>query len=218
MPGPVCSGTGGPLCSGIGGRFAPEYAHRQIARLLERFEGEGLLKTILDGYYHKLQERMEAGKTSLRSLRLALKPAVELLGLAHRMGIVLPDQRALDRYLYKTPGQRAAVSGFVKYLVDCQGVDVKLPPNDRQKQKYRQRKRLEQQLLQMMLHGVNGEQERRRWVNTALALFHKVPEAVCRSVPGGSIEWHDDGSCSVVLGGERYWVPSLNYTPHNSTT
>ena len=186
-----------------------ESERRQIDKLLERFEWESLPKAMLAGYYHKLQKKMESGKTSLRSVRLALKPAVELLDLEHhKMGFFPPTQKTLDRYLFKTPGQRTAVSGFVKYLNDCHGIDIKLPTVDRQKQRDRQRIKLEQQLFNMMRHGLNGEREKRKWVNTALAFFHKVPKTVCMAIPESSLKWNDDGSCSVLLGGEVYWVPT----------
>ena len=76
-------------------------------------------RAIIDGYRKALEASMADGKTTLRSIRLALSPTAALLLAGRGIGQVPPGQAALDAYLAKSPGQRAAVSGFTCHLRDA---------------------------------------------------------------------------------------------------
>lgn len=65
-------------------------------------------------YYRQLQQKYESGKTSLKSIRLALQPAIDLMVSAPLNK--LPSQEQLNAYLLAKKGQIAAITGFVNHL------------------------------------------------------------------------------------------------------
>ncbi|WP_233117877.1 hypothetical protein [Aggregatibacter actinomycetemcomitans] len=65
-------------------------------------------------YYRKLQRRCDEGKTSLKSVRLALQPAIDLISTNEITDY--PTQDQLNQYLVKKSGQTAAITGFINHL------------------------------------------------------------------------------------------------------
>lgn len=65
-------------------------------------------------YYQKLQRRCDEGKTSLKSVRLALQPAIDLISTNEVTNY--PTQDQLNQYLVKKSGQTAAITGFINHL------------------------------------------------------------------------------------------------------
>lgn len=65
-------------------------------------------------YYKLLQSRYGSGKTMLKSVRLALQPAIDLI---NSLAITdYPTQEQLDSYLITKSGQIAAITGFINHL------------------------------------------------------------------------------------------------------
>ena len=182
---------------------------RQITGMLKALEGDPAGLRILKGYHDTLLVEAKAGKLSLRSVRLAMAPAKALLLEIQKMGLEKPDQRTMDEYLAKVPGQRAGLTGFVRYLREAHSADVVVPKaKDGAAQKVRQRK-LEQEMLAMMREGGEGEEFLRRWVSVGLAYFHGLPRKVGRAVDVETLEAERDG-VFVILRGGPYWVPLLS--------
>ena len=65
-------------------------------------------------YYQKLQRRCDEGKTSLKSVRLALQPAIDLISTNEITDY--PTQDQLNQYLVGKSGQTAAITGFINHL------------------------------------------------------------------------------------------------------
>lgn len=65
-------------------------------------------------HYQKLQRRCDEGKISLKSVRLALQPAIDLISTNEVTDY--PTQDQLNQYLVKKSGQTAAITGFINHL------------------------------------------------------------------------------------------------------
>ncbi len=188
---------------------AEDSEKRQIVGMLKALEGDLAGLPILKGYHDSLMVKIKAGKLSLRSVRLAMSPAKALMLEAQKMGLKKPDQKTVDVYLAKVPGQRAALTGFVRYLRETHSVDVVVPKaNEGVAQKVRQRK-LEQEMLAMMREGGKGEEFLRRWVSVGLAYFHGLPRNVGLGVTVGVLRT-EGGGFVIDLSGMSYWLPSLS--------
>lgn len=185
-----------------------EAMRRQIAGLLKKIPSSDPAHRFLRGYYKELQARMARGRTSLRSARLALTPAVGLLLEASAMKILPPNQVVLEKYLDKAAGQRAAVSGFVGYLRKSYEVDIALPDVNDEKAKQRQRRRLEKEMLSLMHEGIDTV-SLKRWLSTALAYFHGLPLSEGRKVKEEDVRRLDDGSWLVVWQEQEFWLPEI---------
>lgn len=182
---------------------------RRIAATLDRFQKDSRERAILEGFLKALTLGMKAGNTALRSVRLALTPAAALLQTAKGIDRVPPDQKALNAYLEKTPGQRAAVSGFVTYLRDTYGAEISLPRPDSGKAQRNRRKKLEAEMLALMRKQGEEEELSRRWLTVALTYFHGLPKKVGRNIQSVNIESGEEGGLTVTWNGQRYWIPQL---------
>ena len=155
---------------------------QRIEAVLDRFPEGSSPRAILEGYHEHLMQRTEAGRTSLRSIRLSLSPAASLLAFADDMKRMPPDQRALDGFLSRAPW-----------------------PSRR-----RRRRKLEAEMLALMREGgKDGKTERdlrKRWLSAALAYFHDLPVKAGRNV-GDEDVTADEGGMTVRIGGSSYWIP-----------
>lgn len=185
---------------------------RRIAATLDRFLMGSRERAILEGYLTVLKAKKQAGNTTLRSIRLALAPAAALMQIAKEIDRVPPDQRALSAYLKKTPGQRAAISGFVTYLRDTYKAEISLPRSDSGKVQGNRRKKLEAEMLALMREQGEDEELSRRWLTVALAYFHGLPKKVGRNIQRMNIGEGEEGGLTVTWNGQRYWIPLLGTT------
>lgn len=182
---------------------------RRIAFTLGRFASGSKEKVLLEGYYQILLESLRGGKTALCSIRLALSPAAALLGRATAMSRIPPDQKVLDAYLEKTPGQRAAVSGFVRYLHQAHGVDIALPKADSGKLQRQRRRKLEAELQSLMSEKSDSDEFTRRWLSVALAYFHGLPKRVVGTNWKSLLHYPESGDGLIFRwNGLEYWLPS----------
>ncbi len=179
---------------------------RRIAATLDKVGKSAKERGILDGYHKALMLDLKEEETTLRSIRLAMTPAAALLLKGREMGRMPPDQKVLDGYLEQTPGQRAAVSGFVCYLREKHGADIALPKANSEKAQLNRRKKLEAEMLVLMQEAGEGKQFRERWISVALAYFHGLPISAGRSAM--SFDSPDSQKGFIVRwSNASYWIP-----------
>lgn len=186
-----------------------ESEKRRIINTLNIFPTVSPERAILDGYHKSLQGNLQKGETTLRSIRLAMSPAAALLLKGKEIEVMPPDQRALAAYLETAPGQRAAVSGFVRYLRAIWAVDINLSRKDAEKVKRNRKRQLEKQMLALMRGDGESQASIVRWLSIALAYFHDLPVTAREGLSQGQISIHQDGSYTITRNGEKYWVPRL---------
>ena len=83
----------------------------RIQTLFSKLEGA---VPCIASYYQMLQQRVDSGKTSLKSVRLALQPAIDLMSSNDITDF--PTQDLLNNYLVAKSGQIAAITGFINHL------------------------------------------------------------------------------------------------------
>ena len=181
---------------------------RRIEATLGRFRSGSPARMVLESYHEVLDERLEAGRSSTRSLRLALAPAAGLLDTAIRLGRAVPDQKTLDAYLRKAPGQRAAVSGFAAHLRDRHGAEITVPRRDPQAARRKLHSKLRAELIELMRGNAKGPQSEQRWIAASLGYFHDVPKKVAAAVAAQDVTPDRDGM-NVQIAEKRYWIPRL---------
>lgn len=183
---------------------------RRIAAIVASIPHGTPAAMALVGYQNRLMKRLDAGKSTLRSVRLALRPAVSLLLMANdESDVNLPDQAVLDRYLLGAPGQKAATTGFVNYLNEKHGLNLVPKVNEKQVNDMR-RKKLEAELIALMRVGGDGEDFRRRWLSVALAYIHGLPRNVGHIVQSEQISAHEDRGFTITWDEQKYWIPRVD--------
>lgn len=188
------------------GKKESDSEKRRIVVLLEGFPQGSKEMAILEGYHRSLQDSLQKGKTSRRSLRLALSPTVALLRKGIEMECSPPDQKVLDAFLVKSPGQRAAISGFIRYLREMCGVDIALPKMNSEKIRQNRMRKLEVEMLTLMQGNREDEEFQRKWRSVTLAYFHGLPKKVAAMLADDAVSEVDDGLI-VEWKNHRYWLP-----------
>ena len=181
---------------------------RRIQATLDRFAAGTRARTLLASYHAMLGERRESGRTSIHSVRIALAAAAGLLDAARELDTPVPNQRALDTYLSRAPGQRAALSGFIAHLRKSHDLGLQLPPLDRHAARRKRRRKLRAQLLDLMRTCDSGgtHDDEHRWIALALAYFHDVPSKVASQAATRPATAVHNG-LSVLVDGRSYWIP-----------
>ena len=187
-----------------------ESNRRRITAILGKFPVGSPEQTLLSGYHQLMIKSLEADKTTIGSIRLALSPAAALLLKANEMECMPPNQNVLDAYLETTPGQRAALSGFVCFLRDTHEVKIILPKSNAEKARRNRKKKLEAEMLALMQEVGNSNEFSKRWLSVALAYFHGLPKKVGKTIPNEHIVELEGGSFNVTWKEQLYWIPSVD--------
>ena len=167
---------------------------------------------ILMEFHTYLNERLDAGTTSLRSVRLALTPAAKLMQMLQGSGREKPAQKDLTTYLQKSPGQRAAISTFLGFLTKKYGLNLSLPPKDGRAAKKKKRLVLEAELGQLLKSGGSGVLFQRKLLGTALAYFHGLPKKAVNSFQLSELKRAAGGGMDVAVKDVVYWLPEEVWT------
>jgi hypothetical protein len=160
----------------------------------------------LNTYQKSLSAKLAAGKMTLRSVRLALRPAASLLLATDPSGRNLPNQATLDRYLLHAPGQKAAVTGFVNILNRVYGTGL-IAKVDAKRVATAHRQALEAKLIALARDGLDEISLQKSWLPVALAYFHRLPCSVGKAIRPDQITITEGDGMTVVWNGQQYWVP-----------
>lgn len=159
-------------------RIQEEISERDmIARHLAAFSPEDPLSRPLRGYHERLIRKREEGRTSLRSVRLALTPARKFLEYCSHCRKKVPDREALEGYLWLYPGQKSALTGFAnfldqKYATDLDITTVAKPVLERTEKS--------EEYLRQRLISVMRDPEKRKLLGAdgllklTIACFHRI--------------------------------------------
>lgn len=179
---------------------------RRIAEMLESVIDPRSNK-ILQRYYTCMLAKVEQGSTSLRSVRLALRPAVDLLHLASSDAGGIPIQSTLKRFWHVSPGQLAAVTGFVNFLNRTFDLKLESRPDERWMDKSRHQKR-ERALIELIRERRHGDDFDRKWIAAAMAYFHGVSRVSSKQLVYTASTYKSVSGFNVIHGENELWVPS----------
>jgi hypothetical protein len=145
-----------------------------IRRIINIFKADrDSLSSCILCYYKLLLSKYRKGLTSIRSIRLALTPASQMLHLAKRLTKLTVDQELVNQYLWLHLGQRAALTGFISYLRNQLKIDVVVQPEDYFTLE-RTRETKKRIRLQLLDYCRNDGQLSSRYIQLALAFYHRV--------------------------------------------
>lgn len=183
---------------------------RRTVVIVESLPSETPAGRVLAAYNRELQSKVAAGRASIRTVRLALRPAASLLAACEENGFQLPEQAALDRYLLNAPGQKASITGFVSFMNSQHAANLVIRV-DKQKTLLLRRKRLEAELVTLLEGERRDEAFKTEWISISLAYFHGLPRRFGKGLKGMPISVDAEGNFSVVLKGTTYWFPHWDY-------
>lgn len=180
---------------------------QRIVAILNSTPANSPASNLLTSYYNHLNSKLKKGKTSLRSIRLALRPAASLLQLIESPEILLPDQNTVNTYLNAHPGQLASLTGFIIFLNSNFHIDLKQNIDQTKLREYR-RNILQKKIITMYESFNNSNSMLNSWVITCLEYFHSV-KINNKLLKTAIIEEISDG-INVKLQEKVYWLPRYN--------
>lgn len=163
-------------------------------------------REVIDAFSDELLKRHAVGELTIRSVRLAMKPAAALLHLEDPLGRRLPGQPALDRYLRQVPGQRAAVSAFVSFLRANRGLELRIPSKP-SAGSVEIRKSLEKQIAVLVAEVGDTPEVAKRWMSLALRYFHHLSVTEAKMVCAKATPVEVDEGIELSYEGRAYWIP-----------
>lgn len=181
--------------------------NRRLAAILSEFSS-GWSAQLLNEYISALKAKMEQGHTDLRSVRLAARAAVNLLKNAQLKLEELPTQKSLESFWRSSPGQVAAVAGFIGHLNRRHRLELQMKPDARWLSQAR-RQKAERELVAMLSETTENDFEG-RWIVKALAYFHNVTRASRKKLVFQSQDYRDVAGYRVTHEDKNLWVPSAS--------
>ncbi|UVM66801.1 hypothetical protein LOY34_26550 [Pseudomonas sp. B21-009] len=179
---------------------------RRVQEIMEQSR-EPWPQQLIAGYHHRMQSRLAAGDISLRSVRLALRSASSLLDHSRLKAAAMIDQKTLDGYWRKSPGQVASVTGFVGYLNQVYSAGLNPRPS---MSWVRQQKRakLERELVELLPQRDDSHDFESRWIVKALAYFHGISRAKRTSLVYVPASYEGTAGFNIECAQGVLWVPS----------
>lgn len=159
---------------------------------------------ILSDYRKHLESTPKKRRNSLRSVRMALRSAGNLLLTSAGAGHALPSSSSLRSLLAETPGIAASLKSFVSYLNSRYYLDLVFPEDNRDAIKLR-RHRFELEVKALMREAAQGNDVLDRWPAAALGYFHGVTRY--RKTEATLTPDADQKGIFISLRGAKYWIP-----------
>lgn len=97
-----------------------------IEKQLAIFEKETIQYKIIQQYYSYLCSKPSKGNLQLRSIRLALTPAIKFLQYCQNFKDPTPSMYILEGYLWLYVGQRASITEFINFLANQYLYDLQI--------------------------------------------------------------------------------------------
>ncbi|WP_098729654.1 transposase [Acinetobacter baumannii] len=182
----------------------------QIEKLAASLPQASNAYDIVFAYKNEMYEKMKNGKTSIRSVKLAIKPAVALMHYVCMSGDTLPCLKHVKAYLIDFPGQAAALTGFINFLNTyfSTSIDYLAFKNSRFFNEKRKQK-VESEIVKLASKPLNNRDDILSWVKSGVRYFHNVPYVDALKIKYEMITEVEDGY-NLLFNQQYYWLPRNN--------
>lgn len=180
----------------------------QLEKLIASLPQPSLGFETISAYKKQLENKIIRGKTSIRSARLAIKPAVALMMHMNQGCDQLPNLKNVKSYLAEYSGQAAALTGYINFLNENYDTSIDylaLKKSEFLNQK--QKENLERVIVK--LASLNDPENVLEWVKVGLQYFHQLSYVEVLKVTFEMILKEDSG-ITVLYRGQSYWLPKNN--------
>ena len=147
-----------------------------IDRYLARFSKGSKSRNLINDYYKYLLEKLEQNKTTIRSIRLSLTPAVKFLEYCNNFKDKTPSNYILEGYLSLYCGQKATITGFINFLKNEKEIDISIQEINTLKFKSVKTSRtiLKQRLLDLMRLPNIPKNKEQLYYKTLIGYLHNI--------------------------------------------
>ncbi len=147
-----------------------------IDSYLSHFNKNSSEYLIINSYYKYLQEKYLSNKTTKRSIRLALTPAVKLLEYKKYFNTSKLNDNIINGYLWIHSGQKSALTGFINYLNKRFNYNLSSIRNIiyTLKSTTSRKKQLQLRLIYLLKKEKLTIPQQKRLINISLEYFHRI--------------------------------------------
>lgn len=179
----------------------------RIVNLLAKFDGKTLC--CISEYHQYLEQKLLMGKTSLKSVRLALQPAIDLCTQFGIEGSNMPNQEQIEGYLLVKSGQYNALYGFVMFLNREHGLDLFCIKPSKDEVLKANRGEIEKQLMALYNQPKPlSDKDQLIWLQLGMSYFHKVgiPIKILKDL---QFEVDKDEAIKLNFNQKEYYLPLI---------
>jgi len=191
-------------------KIQEEYANiDMINRYLESFKKETYHYRVIKEYYHKLYNKLENKRTTIRSIRLALTPAVKFLNYCENFTEFKPNMTMLNAYLWYYSGQKAAITGFINFLKKDFKLNLSIHKTDKIifKNPNMSKEQLKQRLINLLRFDRRLKNNSKNLLKIAIGYLHgvDVPDNVFIDIKDIKIDSHKN--YFIHMAGYNFYIP-----------
>ena len=179
----------------------------RIFNLLAKFDGNE--PVCIAAFHSFLSQKLLKNKTSLKSVRLALQPAIDLCIKYDLRSSNIPNQEHIDGYLLEKKGQFSALYGFITFLNKEYALSLKYERPSEKDIAKGNRKQLEKQIMDLANKVNLTKNDELLWYQLGLAYFHnvKISLRILRSRP---LKEKNEGFVVLIFEEKEYWLPTAS--------
>ena len=181
---------------------------QQINKMIEQSSLKTNLLTMIDSYRSYLFDKYSKQQTTLRSIRLALRPAISFLVSCQNEQQAHPGQNELQHYLNSKPGQRAAITGFINFVNDKYRLNMNIKNIRHRKINHKQH--IENQLISLLKTQKKDDGFLMQWVSVGLSYFHNQPSHIIARISETDISLEKEDMIAVKIADKILWLPHWN--------
>ena len=182
-----------------------------IEKYLHIFDKEDYKYDIIQIYYGELLIKLKNKKTTLRSIRLSLTPAVKFLQYCNNFNNDTPDMYILEGYLWIFPGQRSSLTEFINFLSKQFSYELKISmiPQAKLEKAHESQELLQQRLVKILRHPQHQKEHQQYFFKILIGYLHNihVPDNVYIDLK--NIKKDAKGDSYLRLCREVFYLPNL---------
>lgn len=179
----------------------------RIINLLAKFDDK--IPCCINDYHEHLEQKLLEGRTSLKSVRLALQPAVGLCMQYEVKGLNTPTQEHIDSYLLVKHGQYSALYGFVTFL--NKNYDLMLGcnrPDEDDIQKLKKKEIEKEMILLYSQPKPLSSKDRLKWLQLSMAYFHQI-DIKLKTLQTITTYPCNEEMSKIIIKDKEYWLPNI---------
>lgn len=147
-----------------------------IEKYLNLFDKADYRYNLIQSYYKKLLIKLRNKRTTLRSIRLSLTPAVKLLQYCDNFKNDPPNMYILEGYLWIYPGQRSSLIQFTNFLSKHFSYELKISiiPQPKLEKAHESQELLQQRLIKILRNPQYQGEHRQYFLKTLIGYLHNI--------------------------------------------
>lgn len=179
----------------------------RIINLLAKFEGKTLC--CINEYHQHLEQKLLNGITSLKSVRLALQPAIDLCTQYGIESPNTPNQEQLDGYLLVKHGQYSALYGFVMFLNKKYELSLVCTKPSKDAVLKANRGEIERKIMTLYNQPKPlSDKDELMWLQLCMAYFHRVNISLS-TLKIIVLRPCDEGMLKMMIENKEYCIPRV---------